>query len=63
MKRAKKYKQAFRVACELLNGDMLYGYDADKIFEDTLDKDGVVTPYSYERYILRHLDKLTGGRR
>ena len=55
-----KYKRAFKVACELLNGDMLYGYDTDRIFEECMKKDGVVSEKSYEEFILRNLKRLEG---
>ena len=61
MKKKKKYKRAFRVACELLNGDVLYGIDADKIFEIMMKKKGIVGSFSYEKYILKHLDFLERG--
>jgi hypothetical protein len=55
------YRRAFKIACELLNGAMLYGVDAYKIFEIMMDKDGVVTNDSYEEYILEHLQELDHG--
>ena len=56
----KKYKKAFKVACELLNGNWLYGYDADKIFDTVMKRDGCVSSLSYEEFILEHLGVLTG---
>lgn len=59
-KKYKKYKKAFKVACELLNGNWLYGYDADAIFDTVMKRDGCVSSLSYEEFILEHLDVLTG---
>jgi len=56
----KKYKRAFKVACELLNGNWLYGYDTDKIFDIVMKEQGVVSSLDYEKFILEHLDVLTG---
>jgi len=53
-----EYKKAFEVACELLNGDILYGHDADSIYSEIMEKEGVVSSTSYEEYILSHLDEL-----
>ena len=53
-------KKAFRIACELLNGSILYGYDTDEIFKEVMEKDGVVGSWSYEEFILTHLDRLSG---
>lgn len=55
------YRRAFKIACELINGAVLYGYDIDKIFEILMDEGGIVTNESYEDYILNHLDELDHG--
>ena len=55
------YRRAFKIACTLLNGDVLYGVDRDKIFELMTQKDGVVSNSSYEEYILSHLQELDKG--
>ena len=57
---SEKYKKAFTVACELLNGGILYGYDSDRIFSEMMKKDGVVSSFSYEEFILNNLDRLSG---
>lgn len=57
-KRKNKYKTAYRIACQLLNGDVLNGIDKDSIFEACMEKEGIVSSLSYEEYILRHLDTL-----
>lgn len=60
MTRYKKYKRAFRIACELLTGYYLYGYDVDTIFKEIMDKEGVVCADLFEKFILEHLDRLSG---
>lgn len=60
MTKYRKYKKAFQIACELLNGSILYGYDTDRIFEEMMEKDGYVAPWSYEEFILTNLDRLSG---
>ena len=62
MTKYRKYKKAFRIACELLNGSTLYGYDNDRIFSEIMEKDGVVSSDSYEEFILTNLDRLNGTR-
>ena len=57
----RKYKKAFKIACELLSGAILYGYDSDRIFSEMMEKDGVVSSFSYEEFILNNLDRLTGA--
>jgi len=60
MTKYRKYKKAFRIACELLNGAILFGYDTDRIFEEIMEKDEVVCSSSYEKFILNNLDRLSG---
>lgn len=60
MTERRKYKRAFKIACELLNGSILYGYDNDRIFSEMMKKDGVVSSNSYEKFILANLDRLSG---
>ena len=60
MTKHRKYKKAFRIACDLLNGSVLYGYDTDRIFEEMMKKDGFVSSFSYEDFILENLDRLSG---
>lgn len=55
------YRRAFKIACELLSGSVLYGVDTDRIFEIMMQKDGVVSNESYEEYILNHLQELDHG--
>lgn len=55
------YRRAFKIACDLLNGDILYGVDTDKIYEIMMQKDDVVSSSSYEEYILNHLQELDQG--
>lgn len=57
---ALKYKQAFKIACDLMLGGHLFGYDEDTIFEEIMNKQGVVSSLDYEKYILSHLDELSG---
>lgn len=58
--RRNKYKRAFRIACELLNGGYLYGYDAAEIFDLIMIDEGVVSSLEYETFILKHLNRLEG---
>ena len=60
MRKYRKYKKALQIACDLLNGSILYGYDKDRIFEEIMEKDGYVAPWSYEEFILTNLDRLSG---
>lgn len=53
-----QYKRAFEIACDLLNGAVLYGIDSDFIFDFMMKKDEVVSAFSYQEFILEHLDRL-----
>ena len=52
-----QYKRAFEIACDLLNGGILYGIDSDFIFEFMLKKNGVCSALSYQAFILKYLDR------
>lgn len=60
MTRYKKYKRAFKVACQLAFGDYLYGYDNDIIFDQIIKENGVVDSLLFEQFIMEHLDELRG---
>jgi len=55
------YHRAFKIACDLLSGGILFGVDTDKIFELMMQKDGIVSNSSYEEYILTHMQELDQG--
>ena len=52
-----QYKRAFEIACDLLNGDNLYGIAADNIFGLIMQEHGVVSAFRYKKFILEHLDR------
>ena len=56
-----KYKLEFTVACELLNGAVIYGVDKDKVYEIMMERDGVVTGASYMEFIADNIDYLIRG--
>ena len=53
-----QYQKAFEIACDLLNGGVLYGIDSDFIFDFMMKKNDVVSTLSYQEFILEHLDRL-----
>ena len=53
-----QYKRAFEIACDLLNGGVLYGIDSDFIFDFMIKKNGMVSTLSYQEFILKYLDRL-----
>ncbi len=59
MSKVRKYKRAFRIACELLNGSVIYGIDNDSLFGHLLDTEGVVSFVEYEEFILNNLDRFS----
>ncbi len=54
-----QYKRAFEIACDLLNGNSLYGIDADNLFALIMQKYGVVSSYDYQKFILANLDRFS----
>ena len=53
------YKAAFRVACGLLNGDVIYGVDDGKLFDKIMETEGGVCSIDYEDFILKNLDRFS----
>ena len=54
-----QYKRAFRIACDLLNGSILYGIDDEYIFELIMKKYGIVSTFEYQKFILENLDRFS----
>jgi len=54
-----EYRRAFDIACDLLNGSVLYGIDADFIFRFMMEKEGCVSAHSYQDFILKYLDRFS----
>ena len=53
------YKRAFYVACDLLNGSIIYGIDADRLFKILMNKEGVVSTNIYFEFIRDNLDRFS----
>ena len=51
---------ALDIACELLVGSVLYGYDYDTIFSEIMERDGCVTSKDIKEFILDHIEELCG---
>lgn len=54
-----QYKRAFRIACDLLNGSILYGIDDEYIFELIANEYGKVSTFEYQKFILKNLDRFS----
>ena len=51
-------EMALCIACDLLIGSNLYGYDYDRVFEEILDKEGCVSSNNIKEFILDHVEEL-----
>lgn len=49
---------ALNIACDLLTGSVLYGYDCDRIFKEILERNGCVSTNNIKEYILEHVEEL-----
>ena len=49
---------ALNIACDLMMGAILYGYDYDRIFDEIMERDGCVCSSDIKDYILEHLEEL-----
>lgn len=53
-----KEEIALNIACDLLIGSVLYGYDYDRIFAEVMERDGCVSSNSIKEFILDHVEEL-----
>lgn len=53
-----KEEIALNVACDLLVGSQLYGYDYQRIYEEVMRKEGYVCKETIMNFILEHLKEL-----
>lgn len=58
-KRKKKLEKALEVACELLNGGVLYGIDADTLWSKIMESDGYVSSGNIQEFILKNIDRFS----
>lgn len=49
---------ALNIACDLLIGSVLYGYDYDRIFDELMKRDGYVSCNTIKEFILDHVEEL-----
>lgn len=54
-----QYKKAFEIACDLLSGGILYGIDADYLFDLIMQEYDMVCTFDYQKFILEHLDRFS----
>ena len=53
------YKEPFRVACSLINGDNLYGIDSDVLFEKIMEEKGCCSYIDICNYIVTNIDRFS----
>ncbi len=58
-KRNKKLEKALETTCELLNGGMIYGIDADTLWSKIMEIDGVVSSGIIKEFILTNIDRFS----
>ena len=58
-KRKKKLEKALEVACELLNGGVLFGIDADTLWNKIMESDGYVSSGNIKEFILKNIDRFS----
>ena len=49
---------ALNIACDLLIGATLYGYDFERIFDVIMKHEGCVSSIQIKKYILDHIEEL-----
>ena len=58
-KRYQKLEKALEVACELLNGGVIYGIDADALWSKVMESEGYVSSWNIKDFILANIDRFS----
>jgi hypothetical protein len=58
-KRNKKLEKALEVACELLNGGVLYGIDRDTLWSKVMESEEYVSSWNIKEFILKNIDRFS----
>lgn len=58
-RRIKKLEKALEITCELLNGGMIYGIDAETLWNKVMKLDGVVSSEIIKEFILTNIDRFS----
>lgn len=59
IKRNKKLEKALEIACELLNGGVIYGIDADTLWSKVMESEGYVSSWNIKDFILDNIDRFS----
>jgi hypothetical protein len=58
-KRERRLEKALETTCELMNGSILYGIDADTLWNKIMELEGYVSPWNLKEFILNNLDRFS----
>ena len=58
-KRNKNLEKALEIACELLNGSIIYGIDADTLRSKIMESEGYVTSWNIKDFIIANIDRFS----
>jgi len=62
-RKIKKLEKALEITCELLNGGMIYGIDADTLWSKIMEIDGVVSSGIIKEFILTNIDRFSDDKK
>lgn len=60
--RFKKYQnleKALEIACELMNGSIIYGVDKDELWQRVMESERYVSSLNIENFILANIDRFS----
>lgn len=58
-KKIKRLEKALEITCELLNGGMIYGIDAETLWNKIMELEGVVSSGIIKEFILTNIDRFS----
>jgi hypothetical protein len=58
-KREIRLEKALETTCELLNGGMIYGIDAETLWNKVMELEGYVSSWNIKDFILKNIDRFS----
>lgn len=55
----KKLEKALEIACELMNGSIIYGIDEETLFNKVMELEGYVSSWNIKDFILGNIDRFS----
>jgi len=55
----RKLEKSLEIACELMNGSIIYGIDEETLFNKVMELEGYVSSWNIKDFILKNIDRFS----